>query len=108
MEPARPCAGVAARLIRMTLARRGGMNRAKPILLSFASGVIWAMIALYVVSSISRPGWRTSHAAEMLSGGILVSPLIGVMIGLVSRGFSRLGRSGRVVAALGDLYLAAF
>jgi hypothetical protein len=44
----------------------------------------------------------------MLSGGILVSPLIGVLIGLVSRGFLNLGRSGRIVAALGDLYVAAF
>ena len=66
------------------------------------------MIAYDVALSVSGIGTTTSHVAEMLSGGILASPLIGVMIGLVSRGFSRLGRSGRIVAALSDLYFAAF
>jgi hypothetical protein len=84
------------------------MNRTKPILLSFASGFAWVVIAYYVAYSVSRTGMSTSHVTGMLSGGILVSPLIGVLIGLVSRGFSRLGRSGRIVAALGDLYFAAF
>jgi hypothetical protein len=83
------------------------MNRAKPILLSCASGLIWSLIAYYVASRVSRTGTTTSHLAERLSGGILVSPLIGIMIGIVSRGFSRLGRTGRIAAALGDLYLAA-
>jgi hypothetical protein len=90
------------------LDRRDGMNRTKPIVLSFASGLAWATIAYYVVYSVSGTRMSTSHITERLSGGILVSPLIGVLIGLVSRGFSRLGRSGRIAAALADLYLAAF
>src|SRR5579864_9456349 len=92
----------------LPLDRGDGMNRTKPIVLSFASGLAWATIAYYVAYAVSGTRMSTSHRTEMLSGGILVSPLIGVLIGLVSRGFSRLGRSGRIAAALADLYVAAF
>jgi hypothetical protein len=82
------------------------MNRAKPFLLSFVSGFLWAIIACYVAYSLSPTSW--SHVARMLSGGIIAAPLIGVLIGMGSRRFSALGRLGQVLTALGDLHIAAF
>jgi hypothetical protein len=82
------------------------MKLAIPILVSCASGVVWAIIASFVAYFLSGPS--TTFAGRMLSGGILAAPAIGVLIGIVSRGFLRLGRSSRIVVALGDLYLGAF
>src|SRR5687767_13460402 len=88
-----------ARLIRGRLARRGRMKRAIPFFVSCASGLVWAIIAYYVAYSLS--GTRTAFAAGVLSGGMMAAPLIGVLIGIISREFSRIGRSGRIVMALG-------
>jgi hypothetical protein len=82
------------------------MKRAIPFFVSCASGLAWAVVAYYVAYSLSGP--RTTFATRLLSGGILAAPLIGGLIGIVSREFSRLGRPGRIVMALGDLYLGAF
>ena len=82
------------------------MKRAIPFFVSCASGLVWVLIPYYAAYSLSGP--RTTFATRLLSGGILTAPLIGLLIGIVSREFSRLGRSGRIVMALGDLYLGAF
>jgi hypothetical protein len=85
------------------------MNRARPFLLSFASGMVWSLLAYWLARSLTGTRATTSpHLATLLSGGMLASPLIGVLIGSVSRGFSRLGLRLRVLVALADLYFGAF
>ena len=60
----------------------------KPVLLSIFSGCMWAIIGYCI--------------------GYSVAPLIGLLLGLVSRKFASLGRSTRIAVALGDLYLGAW
>ena len=71
--------------------------------------MVWSLLAYWLARSLAGTRATTSpHLARLLSGGMLASPLIGVLIGSVSRGFSRLGRPARVLVALADLYFGAF
>jgi len=44
----------------------------------------------------------------MFAGGLVAAPLIGMLVGLLSRKFSWLGQSARIAVALGNLYLAVW
>ena len=82
--------------------------KSKPILLSLLSGSVWAMIGYGVGYSLSPIRSAPSEVGRMFLGGILAAPLIGLLLGRVSRNFTSFERSSRLVVALGDLYLATW
>jgi hypothetical protein len=84
------------------------MQKIKPIVYSFISGCIWAVIGFAVGWSVSPIHATPFEAVRTFWGGLVAAPVIGVLVGLLSRNFSGLGRSARVAVALGDLYLAVW
>ena len=44
----------------------------------------------------------------MFAGGLVAAPLIGVLVGVLSRNFSKHGRPARITVALANLYLAVW
>jgi hypothetical protein len=84
------------------------MRRRTLIIRSACSGVIWAAIAILLmtiagsrVDSVGSIGWR-------LHGGIVVAPFIGIAVGCCSGIFRHAGFGGRVAVAVVTLYVAAF
>jgi MFS family permease len=74
------------------------MARWKPILLSAVSGCAWAWIAVSLLDrASSRPVWA----------GVLASPVIGALAGMLSRGFQRRRLPAQALLALSSLYCAA-
>jgi len=69
-----------------------------PILVSAASGCIWAGVA-FVLGSPAM-GW-------IVWGGVTAAPLIGALAGLMSRGFDRRAWFVQILLALISLYAAA-
>jgi hypothetical protein len=96
------------RLMRVSPTRSVMKQPSRPLLLSIVSGCIWAVIGYGVAYSLSPIQSTLSGVARMFLGGILAAPLIGVLIGVVSRRFASLGLSWRIAVALGDLYVATF
>jgi len=84
------------------------MKRTIPVLLSLLSGAIWAVIAYVVAYSMIGRAGMSSQVGRRLIVGMIAAPIIGAVIGGGSRGFARLGRTGRIALALVDLYFAAF
>lgn len=80
----------------------------RPIFYSLISGCIWAVIAFGIAWSVSTIRSTPSEVVRTFSGGLVAAPLIGMFVGLLSRKFSRLGRSARIAVALVNLYLAAW
>jgi hypothetical protein len=73
------------------------MVSAKPILVSAASGCVWAAIAVALLErGIAWPIWS----------GILASPIIGALAGMVSIEFQRRRLVTQLVLALVSLYAA--
>lgn len=66
-----------------------------PILFSVLSGCIWAGIA-YILGA----QWLGGH----IWGGVLASPAIGVLAGVLSKRFARLSPLGRLLFSLLSLY----
>ena len=82
------------------------MNRAKPYLLSLASGFGWAVIASMATYSIT--GSMSSRVADAINGAVIAGPLIGILIGSLSRRFVSFGVVRRSAIALLNLYVAAY
>ena len=82
------------------------MNRAKPYVLSLVSGLAWAVIASGVVYSLT--GSATSRLAQAVNGAAIAAPLIGILIGSISRRFAGYGQLLRIAVSIADLYLGAF
>jgi hypothetical protein len=74
------------------------MARWKPILLSAVSGCAWAWIAVVLLDR--APAWP-------VWGGVLASPLIGVLAGMLSRRFDQRRLPAQTLLALTSLYCAA-
>lgn len=83
-------------------------NSNRPILYSLLSGCVWAVVGFGVAWSVSPIGSTPSEVGRMFLGGIIAAPVIGVLVGLLSREFSELGRPARIMIALADLYLAVW
>ena len=66
------------------------------------------MIGYVIANSLAPIRSSTAEVGRMFLGGLLAAPFIGLLIGLISRQFTSLGRSSRVVIALADLYLATW
>src|SRR6185436_11047795 len=90
------------------ISRTRMMKRTIPVLLSLLSGAIWAVIAYVVAYSMIGRAGMSSQVGRRLIVGMIAAPIIGAVIGGGSRGFARLGRTGRIALALVDLYFAAF
>jgi hypothetical protein len=80
----------------------------RPNLYSFISGCIWAAIGFGVAWSVSPIRSTPSDVARIFSGGLVAAPLIGILVGTLSRKFCRLGRSARIAFALANLCLAVW
>jgi len=80
----------------------------RPFLYSLFSGCIWAVIGLGIAWSVSPIRATPAEVVRMFSGGLVAAPLIGLLVGSLSRTFSGLGRSARIVVALANLYLAVW
>jgi hypothetical protein len=78
----------------------------RPILYSFVSGCIRAAIGFAIAWSVSPNRSTPSEVIRLFSGGLVAAPLIGVLEGVLSRNFSRLGQSAKIAVALTNLYLA--
>ena len=79
-----------------------------PILYSLISGCVWAVIGFALAWSVSPIRSTPTEVVRSFAGGLVAAPLIGVLVGLLSRNFSRLARSARVMVALANLYLAVW
>ena len=79
-----------------------------PILYSLISGCVWAVIGFAIAWSVSPIRYTPTEVVRSFAGGLVAAPLIGVLVGLLSRNFSKLGRSARVMVALANLYLAVW
>jgi len=80
----------------------------KPALYSILSGCVWAAIGYIVAYSVAPVRTSTADVGQMFLGGVFAAPLIGLLIGVISRRFASLRRSGRLAVALADLYVAAW
>ena len=80
----------------------------RPILYSLISGCIWAVIGFAVAWSVSPIRATPLDVVRTFAGGLAAAPVIGLLVGLLSRSFSRLGQSARVAVALANLYLAVW
>jgi hypothetical protein len=67
-------------------------------LLSMLSGCMWAVIAFLLSLDFNF----------VIVGGLIASPLIGLLIGLIHRRAYNLPTVGQVLLSLGTLYLAVF
>ena len=81
---------------------------AKPIAYSLISGCIWAVIGFAIGWSVSPDHSTPSEVVRTFSGGLVAAPVIGVLVGLLSRHFSGLGRPAKIAVALANLYLAVW
>ncbi len=66
----------------------------KPALYSILSGCVWAMIGYLVAYSVAPIRSSAAEVGQMFLGGVLAAPFIGLLIGVISRRFTSLGRSG--------------
>jgi hypothetical protein len=80
----------------------------RPMLYSLISGCMWAVIGFAIAWIVSPIRSTPSEVVRTFSGGLIAAPLIGMLVGLLSRNFSRLGQSARIAVALANLYLAVW
>jgi hypothetical protein len=80
----------------------------KPMVYSLISGCIWSVIGFAIARSVSPTHSTLSEVVRTFWGGIVAAPVIGMLVGLLSRNFSGLGRSARIAVALANLYLAVW
>src|SRR5215468_8536037 len=86
---------------------RSDMQHKKTLWMSAASGCVWAIIALAVSFLLSGAPRGLGRLALIWAGGIIAAPLIGLLIGQVSRIFGYFQEVFlRVIVAGGSLYLA--
>src|SRR5215468_11801499 len=85
------------------------MHRKQALWMSAVSGCVWAIIALAVSFLVSTPtlGLGLGRAVLGCAGGIIAAPLIGLLMGQVSRIFGYFEEVFlRVIVAGASLYLA--
>lgn len=82
--------------------------RTKPALYSILSGCAWAIVACLVAYSVAPIRSGAAEIGRSFIGGVLAAPVIGLLIGVISRKFMSLGQPGRLAVALADLYVAAW
>jgi FtsH-binding integral membrane protein len=80
----------------------------KALFWSLVSGFVWIAVAGAVAYGISPTSYSTRRTAGAFAGGIVAAPLIGLLIGSISRRFSDLGGLPRLWIALGNLYFATY
>ena len=80
----------------------------RPFLWSLASGFAWISVASAIAYAVSSIHSTPVDAARTFAGGVVAAPIIGLLVGHISRRFSHLSRSKRFWLALGDLYLATY
>ena len=83
----------------------------RAIRMSVASGCLWGLIGLAVAvlgtrPSMNQPGMTLRNAATAFAGGLVTAPIIGLLIGLLSRPFRHLPVPLRIIVAGGSLYCA--
>jgi hypothetical protein len=81
-------------------------RRLDPLRLSAASGCVWAIIGLAVAFVGNLPGSTLQDAALTVVGGVWAAPCIGLLMGVLSRGFSARPVILRAMLAGGSLYCA--
>ncbi len=100
-----------SRLSGMTLARRDckapDMDIREPLWMSVASGCVWALIGLTVAFLGNLPSITLRQAALSVAGGVIAAPVIGLLMGAVSKTFQRMPVEIRILIAGGSLYLGA-
>jgi len=74
--------------------------------MSVAWGWVWGLIGLAVAFLGNQPSMTLRNAATASAGGLVAAPIIGVLMGLVSRPFRRLPILLRITVAGGSLYCA--
>lgn len=74
--------------------------------MSVAWGWVWGLIGLAVAFLGNQPSMTLRNAATAFAGGLVAAPIIGVLMGLVSRPFRRLPILLRITVAGGSLYCA--
>jgi hypothetical protein len=80
----------------------------EPFWISAASGLVWAVIGASVASIGFLTHPLSRQAVLSVAGGVLVSPLIGLAMGAVSKVFGSKPIALRVVIAGLSLYVATF
>jgi hypothetical protein len=80
----------------------------RPIVYSLISGCVWAVIGFAIAWSVSPVRSTPAQVVRAVWGGLVAAPVIGVLVGLLSRNFSELGWSAKVTVALANLYLAVW
>ena len=75
---------------------------------SLASGLVWAAIAWAVAYSVSTVNSSATDALRTFAGGMVAAPLIGLVMGQISRHFSSYSTHRRAAVSLVGLYLSAY
>ena len=84
------------------------MKQNNPYWMSLGSGCLWALFGLAVgVTLQSGPGSSARQAAFSFAGGMIASPLIGLLMGQVSRLFQYVEVGMRIIIAGASLYAAS-
>jgi hypothetical protein len=84
------------------------MNQHKPYWMSLISGCVWGVLGLAVAIILeSGPGSSLRTPVLGFMGGVIVSPLIGLLMGQVSRLFPYVEVLMRITIAGASLYAAS-
>jgi hypothetical protein len=84
------------------------MNRNKPYWMSLISGCVWGLLGLAVAIILeSGPGSSLRTPVFGFIGGVIASPLIGLLMGQVSRLFPYVEVLMRITIAGASLYAAS-
>ena len=74
--------------------------------MSVAWGWVWGLIGLAVAFLGNQPSMTLPNAATAFASGLVAAPIIGLLMGLVSRPFRRVPILLRITIAGGSLYCA--
>ena len=84
------------------------MSARKPLWMSLGSGIVWGVLGLAVGLLFSLPSDRLGHLTLTWAGGIIAAPLIGLLMGQVSRIFGYIEETVlRIIVAGASLYCAS-
>src|SRR5262245_33778092 len=84
------------------------MKQNNPYWTSLGSGCLWALFGLAVgITLQSGPSSSARQAALSFAGGMIASPLIGLLMGQVSRLFQYVEVGMRIIIAGASLYAAS-
>ena len=82
------------------------MTMRAPVGISVASGCVWALIGLGVAFIGNQPSITLGEAALTFAGGFIAAPLIGLLMGTVSKPFRHMPVGIRMLVAGASLYVA--